>query len=1323
MAQETIELSVKRVDDMNKQYVAECNGRQVRVRMMPEQVGRGNPGTIVCTAVQDPSGKLLVRQDLETLLRRHYKEGDEVDYTVKKVGSGSNFELVDGYGYRARLVGCRRINPEMMPRIRCRITGFGDRGPDVELIDGISLESSQLTVSAGRVESLLQPHTACAGDIARLLLAGDVAGSFDSECHLWIHDVCRGRGLDGQGLEKVRRACLWLLEESPLLGECNGSGREVIEQRLTTLIEQAGYYARALRTVGDGSYVDKLDAMIGKLQGTGYVYHPKEMFYVMMCVLLVKSQAADGQQFIDGMMPRLFDTLRSGSFDNWCRRPFRELWTELLEFLIQTLNASPDKLASDPSALGNMVQALALQYNLADDDAGGSDAGTTLNLAMLYRYCSQVGVVDPMRLLDVAFLTVIQAVQDKPHGIDLAVDPMRTANIIYNQACNFVADSTPRQRYEGEGADIVVDAGSVAIVPKDAVPGDTLARMIPDYLGLWHGLQVEQYGRPQPIGKERRALLKPFKELWADAQRGLVAPQRVIDKRPKVSTPAEGDEVGVVVTDMSTAADSPVFRCKVVDPAGVQGTGTLLMSDMVGYATAAVDLMSFEKGGRPLVFTAVVSAVNGDGTCVFSAKDYIEQFCEDWRCDHIGYGDRVRCVVTGGDTTQPFYAVSEYGQSVVVRYAEGSTPLPISKYTVIEVTGMTSGSRKGFAEAVFGDIAGESAQTFDGGARLTLANIFKWLMRHYADDETYEPQEAGEEEADTLIERPCVLELMRIIASVADLESDYIKAYNYFGFCRLMATVAGAGEQHRFYDGKMALIELLYEFDANESISGELIAKFEATNAALCARHSTLQHQFRKLQVVSYLGKDQHDRELCDTACSSASPDLAQLARLVASYNFMHSAGMAAQAENVKERIKELLNLQKKENPKKQYGQENYTIEHKTSVIYPPDNHMRPDPQRQTHKVMEEICAMLNAAGGTLYIGVDDKTCLECGVGDDLAYSWFGGSRDKYDLYVHDNIRRLLSPGALADHCVSTSWDEEAHVPVYVVRMEPCPRPVSVDGVYYERCGTSSRRVSAEYEKDFLDNRVREIEMSRRSQELAAPAVPQAVTTADAVSQQSPQASDVQPEPAAAPPQPYAYSTRTSAIRTSLTRAFRHKDDGLQDDELTFYLNIYDDNTFSVTDQQQYGDCLSLGFYDDELEADGTAVVVVYATGEMSRIPLKELLGRDRWKQSGINNKSQIVFVSPAVPGDVLAVLYHSKNNDYYRLLTVDNIDHGSFNTSMRPFYSGQVGEILDCEIVRLDSPQKYRNILDTGTDKPGGDAGKPDGKRAAQLIKEQRGG
>lgn len=1292
MKEQLYTLKVARVDELAKTYVVEYEDKMYRVHMVPEQLGKGNPGEIVCT-IEKSQNSYIITQDMETLLRRHYQEGDEVVYRIEKVTSSYYF-LKDEYGYSTYLGTKYKINPTITPKLRCRIKSINSKRVNVELVEKISLERSQFTIGADYLRSLFEPHIACSDSVVRLLLADEIIGSFDSECHIWIHSIYQDGYDSREKLFEIRDACLSVLEASPMLGQCNENEREVLEKRFTILIEQLGYYIKALDYVAAGEEEETIDLLLKKLQVAGYVFHPKKYFYVMMCIFIIKSKDADGLAFTDRMMPRIFDTLRSCNIDNWKRKPFKLVWIKLLEFFIQSLRRDQDKLLTDKTALANIAQALALQFNLAkEDDELLIDS--VLNLSLLYRCCIRVGVVNPEQMLDVTYHTLIGAIQEEPNMITNTSDPDRMACIVCNQVSQYTPSTTTSLKYEGKNADILLDNTSIRIVPKDTDDEDTYDQ-VPEYLGLWNQLQVELPTKPSPIGKVNRKLIRPYKSLWNSIERSLLTPPK--KKEKKEERLPLGDQVGIIVTKQ-LAAETPTFECRVVDPVEYKATGTIRMADMVGYATPTVGLFSFEKEGQPLIFDAIACEEREDGTYRFEARELIDEFCTDYRYYNIGYTDHVYCVVTGGNTLTSFYAVSEQGIPTVVRYSDGETPIPMEKGTVIEVTCL-EGGKSGFMGASFCRLAPEKT--------LTLADAFGTLVGLLSGGDTYQEEtEEDEDAAPDIIEKPRIRELMNIIVHEASLDNDYIKAYNYLGFSKMIAHIIEDEKQALYYDSKMQLIELLCEFDINNSLSEEQIDRYQATNGAFFSQHSTLYRLFRKLQIVSYMGSEAHNRELCDVACDPGNTDLAQLAQLVISYNFMQNTNMPAQALDVQEHIKELLKLQKKDNPKKDYGQETFTKEFKTSIVTPAGT-MHPDPARQTHKIMEEICAFLNAEGGELYIGVDDKTHLERGIEEDLKHSLFEGSKDKYDTYVRNKINQMLVPGEMADHYISTSFDEEAQTPVYVISIRPCPQPVSIDGVFYERRGTSARHVSEEYMPTFINNRLQmasTIEQAR---------IDEVISASQAETKPEPK-----PEEAKKESRPFEYTTHFDDIKTSQVRAFRHKDDEIQPDDLTVFINIFEDNTYSVTPQTLSG-CLSIGIYDEEQEQG--ALVVVYSTGEISKIPIKELLDTEQWVQKNIHNKSKIVFVSPAMPEEVLSVLYHSKNNDYYRFITVDTLDHGTFNTCMRPFYTGQIDEILECEIVSVENRNVYKNFIDISSDKAGADTKKTDGKKAAALIRQMSG-
>lgn len=121
---------------------------------------------------------------------------------------------------------------------------------------------------------------------------------------------------------------------------------------------------------------------------------------------------------------------------------------------------------------------------------------------------------------------------------------------------------------------------------------------------------------------------------------------------------------------------------------------------------------------------------------------------------------------------------------------------------------------------------------------------------------------------------------------------------------------------------------------------------------------------------------------------------------------------------------------------------------------------MKVDVQAQTVKIMQEICAFLNAECGHLYLGVSDIG-YEMGLEEDLKNPLFKGSNDKFEVYVNNQIVYYL--GQEGAHYVHTHFDNEVNNVVLIIDIEPCPHPIAVSSEYFERMGTSARKVNENY--------------------------------------------------------------------------------------------------------------------------------------------------------------------------------------------------------------------------------------------------------------------
>ena len=84
-------------------------------------------------------------------------------------------------------------------------------------------------------------------EFIRLLLTEENEKSFESQCHRWIQNLINKK-ID---LNTVRMDCSDILELSELLDLCSDAEREYYQERLTTVIEQLGYYVKAAELIAN----------------------------------------------------------------------------------------------------------------------------------------------------------------------------------------------------------------------------------------------------------------------------------------------------------------------------------------------------------------------------------------------------------------------------------------------------------------------------------------------------------------------------------------------------------------------------------------------------------------------------------------------------------------------------------------------------------------------------------------------------------------------------------------------------------------------------------------------------------------------------------------------------------------------------------------------------------------------------------------------------------------------------------------------------------------------------------------------------------------
>lgn len=620
-------------------------------------------------------------------------------------------------------------------------------------------------------------------------------------------------------------------------------------------------------------------------------------------------------------------------------------------------------------------------------------------------------------------------------------------------------------------------------------------------------------------------------------------------------------------------------------------------------------------------------------------RDMITEYIDDVRINDLFYNSRLTCVLNNrNDFINRVPAISNEGFSVSVAPAPGMSVDDLKKGMIVEVDNISEGPN-GYLN---GSFLRESPES-----RFNTSEAFHQLMLGYANHEVYNPEKDKDElENVRLIDQAHVGELMAIIDTKATLEEDNVKSYNYLNFCRLLAILLENKERIAYYDNRLALLEILNDFALFDKVDTSKIEHIADTEPELFERNAMLRHDFMQLRIIGCLDSEEHYEELYRWSSCNEDPQLQQLASLVLSHNFVKKSGLLSQAGDILDKIRALLKLHKSSSNKKNYGKEDFHTEFKTSIIYP-ENSMKVDVEAQTVKIMQEICAFLNAEGGHLYLGVSDIG-YEMGVEEDLKNPLFKGSRDKYEVYVNNKIVYYL--GQEGAHYVHTHFDDEVSNAVLIIDIEPCPTPKAVGTIYYERMGTSARKVNDNYKDKFLALR----------KQWAEEHVPRLVQTQEEI-QASSQTTAAAANETIAEEKVTTKFVETAPV-TDFIQTSRLRNNALHDYEegyrpLTAVICLMGTDEYKVLDDDDWQDYrLKLGVHEDEEEG---WLIMVYESGRVCKVSIEELLQRERGRVFKRYAGEQLIYATIATDADSVCVGFiDGKGNRYVRFDDVVEFEH-----------------------------------------------------------------
>lgn len=327
-------------------------------------------------------------------------------------------------------------------------------------------------------------------------------------------------------------------------------------------------------------------------------------------------------------------------------------------------------------------------------------------------------------------------------------------------------------------------------------------------------------------------------------------------------------------------------------------------------------------------------------------------------------------------------------------------------------------------------------------------------------------------EEDTAELSPVLLRLL--LRLLFDYQKSLLKPserFRYLANANVMAEMVGDDLSASYIGFVRTYLRALIQFVNGEDINAIHLEPDE--------EYRTAKPTLIRLAIIDLLkeyGRKDNSEKLAQTisAFEESLPQLARLARLIQTANSMQDI-LSGSARNVIHReIIRTLSLETEtdtdlEADRGTYlGIESGTQEFKTSMVYPPDNHMKPDEFAQNTNIMKAICAFLNSTtGGTLYLGVNDQGYV-VGIDNDMKYLKMQ-TIDAYMRYVQDIAKKFFGIDALPYLRTEPLYDDK----VVAVHVDPHPyRVVELNGTAYLRVNAESRIMPEQLRLQMLDRKV-----------------------------------------------------------------------------------------------------------------------------------------------------------------------------------------------------------------------------------------------------------
>ena len=1059
-------LPVTRVID-NRYCIVEANSKEYSIQLYPFQQKEEMPKTLSCYVrdIDPDSGEPRLKQDTSVLIPQLYPADTIHTFKVREI-SNHIITVIDENGFQFEIETDEKYT--YGKKIDCRISKIENGKLVLEISDSKENLHKMTYYNVEQIRKMIgmskRTVQAIICSFEKENAYQDIWNAYRNQDEEWFVNLMIQLSKDidlwairnpshkqqiifrKHALNYFLKACTYLLEDSDMLLNYPDGERENLQSILAESSQNAMLMLQAIDMIQKHAAVKTVDSILEKIERSGYLMDPDKKLKLL---LLLMNGCAN---LMDEKLTRIFNIIIDGNHGSWEHEPFRKAFVEMLERYICQNKDTMDKLTvihtqKDHDMHEKMVKALAIQQMLINSK---DHVDEQLNGAMLLRYLTLLHVGDKKQLLEAALLYLAAVNPGKPC---LQWNDCRNIDYIPTKmlSCKTPFENLIQQSFETLTSSFDFDGKTMEIHPilnrqqEVAVP----SRLLPSSL-----FRIYLPLRLNGMVKENERGLIEYQKVWKEVETQLMDGEasRPSFKKKTKHTPGEGDEVTIIVTEKLNN-EGTLFQVEIVDDV-YEGGGSICTKDIINYEMHTNEMSFQDNHGNLLKLKANIKSVNPDGTYQFSMMNQVRKLM----LEVYKPGYPIVCRINSIDQKRKgtLLGVGELGVSVKVKFDEQSMDINDFQQDSFIVAEVENYDEK--AGCIWAYYCQEATDEEIFNLNETFGDCIYNLTE---EGDVYMPEEKEEDE----IEEPAqqqinmnvsyIHEIISIINRMAVIEKDYVASYNYLSFARILTLILGDTDRATFYQHRLKLLQRLQHYADNKT-NGKTMLKELNELEHLATNNPELLNKVYELKLMAYLDNTEKNEEILDIMKQENTDEhLRRLCQLVYCYNSLNGFKLLRERENIRKKFYEELGFTYDYKERTCYGEEDLHREFKTSVVFPPGNHMRADVDVQTQNVLKEICGFINAEGGTLYIGVNDDG-LASGLEQDFAYL---GNSDKFKLHIHNAISKFL--GKDIDNLIKEEWIEDEDKRVFKITVpKRTGDPVLLNGAHYRRQSNSTRLIN-----------------------------------------------------------------------------------------------------------------------------------------------------------------------------------------------------------------------------------------------------------------------